>query len=174
MLTLESHITVQGVAPEQITAFMLDPTDERYQTWWPGTHLRFHPVRVAPRGDHVGDVVWMDEYVGGRRLRMRAVVSEAVPGRRIVWRMRPLRLPLPVRLVLELQAAGDVVRLRHALTCGWEGPGRLLDPVWRLYLGRRFAEELDEHARTEFPRLAELLRSESGSLRPGPGAPAAR
>lgn len=161
MLTLESHITVHDVAPEQITAFMLDPADDRYQAWWPGTHLEFHPLRVAPRADHVGDVVWMDEYVGGRRLRMRAVVSEAVPGRRIVWRMRPLRLPVPVHLVLELDQAEDGVRLRHALTCGWSGPGRVLDPLWRLYFSRRFASELDEHARTEFPRLADLLRSQA-------------
>jgi hypothetical protein len=162
MLTLESRVTMPGVTGLQVTDFMLDCADDRYRAWWPGTHLQFHPIRIGVAGDHLGDVVWMDEYVGSRRLRMRAVVEQAAPGRRIVWRMSPLRLRLPVHLTLEVEPQDGGVRVRHTLTAGWRGAGRVLDPLWRVYFSRRFAAELDEHARTEFPLLADLLRNEAG------------
>lgn len=158
MLAFESRMTLTGVTGDDITAFMLECEDRRYQAWWPGTHLAFHVMRPGPGQGHVGDVVWMDEFVGSRRLRMPAVVMDAVPGERIVWHLRPWRLRLPVTLTLEVQPEDDGVLLRHVLTAGWPGPLSVLDPLWRLYFTRSFARELDEHAQTEFPMLAGLLQ----------------
>ena len=42
---------------------------------------------AARCGNHVGDVVLMDEYVGSRHVRMVGEVIEAVPGEKIVWRL---------------------------------------------------------------------------------------
>jgi hypothetical protein len=154
MLVVESSVFVGGITGTEITEFLLSPSDERYRAWWPGTHLRFHVVANA-RG-HVGDVVWMDEYVGSRRLRMSGVVVEAQPGRRITWQLkRWLRLPGWLRLELVDQPDGCLVR--HAVEIGYRGVGRLLDPILRLYLSPRFAAELDEHIHTEFPRLRDYL-----------------
>ncbi|MFC7494209.1 MULTISPECIES: hypothetical protein [unclassified Nocardioides] len=157
MLTLETTIALDGLSGDEFTDFMLTCDDTRYRAWWPGTHRQFHVRRAGPGEDHVGDVVWMDEYVGRRHLRMAAAVVDVVPGRRIVWQLRPWRLRPPVRLTLAFDPQEDGAVVRHVLTAGWAGWARVLDPVWRLYFSPTFAHDLDRHARTEFGRLPHLL-----------------
>ena len=159
MLILQSQVTVPGVTGREITDFMLDCADDRYQAWWPGTHLEFHILVRSSRDDHVGDVVLMDEYVGSRRVRMVGEVIEAVPGETIVWQLRLGRhLRVPVRLSLTLDTAEEGVALCHTITAGWSGVGRRLDPLWRLYFSNSFARAMDRHAHTEFPLLGNLLQ----------------
>lgn len=165
VLVLESEMTLTGVHGREITDFMVDCDDDRYQAWWPGTHRAFHVVERAPAGDHVGDLVWMDERVGPRHLRMTAEVVEVVPGERVAWQLRPHRLRLPVRVTLTLCEHGRGLRLRHTTTAGWAGWRRVLDPVWRLYFTPEFAIAMDMHARTEFSRLRDLLHA-GGTERP--------
>jgi hypothetical protein len=149
---------VNGASARELTDFLLNPSDDSYRAWWPGTHHAFHVVRSATGDDHVGDVVLMDEHVGSRRVRMDMGVVEAVPGEKIVWRMRRWGIRLPVRLTLVLQSQEDGVRLRHVITAGWSGRGRVFDPLWRLYFSESFETAMDQHARTEFPLLGDLLR----------------
>lgn len=158
MITLETEMTLDGLTGQEVTSFMLDPRDDHYQAWWPGTHQEFHVLRPGPSGSHVGDVVLMDEYVGSRHLRMAAEVVEAVPGRRVVWQVRWWRLRLPIRISLDLRDGPSGVLLTHTLRIGWTGPGRVLDPLLRLYVSSSFARDMDQHARTEFS----LLRSRLG------------
>lgn len=172
MLTLESEMSIDDLTGREVTDFLVDCDDARYQSWWPGTHHQFHVMEHAPGEGHVGDLVWMDEYVGSRRLRMAAEVVEVAPGRRLVWQLSPWRLRLPVFLTLTLRDRGGGVVLRHTLTAGWTGWGRRLDPLWRLYFTRGFAHALDQHARTEFPLLRDLLRSDSLARPPGPATEA--
>jgi hypothetical protein len=155
VLVVESRVEVHGVSAAEITDFMLTCTDRRYQEWWPGTHLRMH-VATPGRADHVGDVVQMDEYVGTRRIRLAGVVVEAVPGERIVWQLRK-GIRLPVRLALDLSPAAGGVAIRHTITAGWPGPGRILDPLLRLWFSARFRRDMDSHVHAEFRRLAALL-----------------
>jgi hypothetical protein len=158
MLSVESSVFVEGITGEQITDFMLNPTDDRYRAWWPGTHLQLHVV--TPADQHLGDLVWMDELVGSRRLRMYAVVVEACPGHRIVWQFRRW-VPLPGWLRLEVFDQADGCLVRHTIEVGYRGLGRFLDPIFRLYLSPRFAAELDAHVHTEFPRLRDHLHHEA-------------
>jgi len=102
MISIQSKVHVAGVFSTQLIDFMLNCTDEQYQAWWPGTHLVFHTVE--PRPGYVGSVVVMDEYVGTRRLKMKAVVAQVVPGKRIVWQFKQV-VRLPAHLILE---AADV------------------------------------------------------------------
>jgi hypothetical protein len=157
VITLESELTVTGLTGQEITDFLLDPADDRYQHWWAGTHLAFHRTSQGPGAGHLGDTVLMDEYVGSRRIRMVGEVVEAVRGERIVWRLRPWGLRLPVRLTLTLHTDGGDVRVHHAITAGWTGRARALDPLWRIYLSPSFAGAMDRHVRTEFPLLRDLL-----------------
>jgi hypothetical protein len=154
VITIESRVDVQQVTGREITDFLLNAGDAAYRAWWPGTHLRMHVV--SPGRDHVGDVVLMDEYVGRRRIRMTGVVVQAVPGERIVWQLKKV-LRLPVRLTLVLTPRAGGVEVRHTITAGWTGPGRVLDPLLRLWFSARFARDMDAHAHTEFRRLAELV-----------------
>lgn len=154
MITIESKLFVEGLTGDEVFDFLLNASDESYRRWWPGTHLHLHALK---RGEnHVGDVFYMDEYVGDRRVRMKGVVVEAQRGRKIVWRLKQWVL-LPVRLTLEMADRDGGVALRHTIRAGFGGPGRVLDPLFRIYFSPRFAAAMDEHARTEFPMLRDLL-----------------
>ena len=163
MLTIESTVFVQGVCGQEIFDFMLACTDKDYRRWWPGTHLRFHTLKRGPGEDHVGDTVLMDEYVGKRRVRLSGVVVEAVPDKKIVWQLRK-GVILPVRLSIELLDRDGGVALRHTISAGFRGFGRILDPLLRLYFSPGFAAAMDHHANTEFALLGERLIE----ARPGP------
>jgi hypothetical protein len=132
--------------------------DELYQRWWPGTHLSFHTITKSP--NNVGNVVFMDEFVGDRRVATKATVREIVDGRRIVWQMK---VSLPVFLILELEDVDDGVRLKHTIKAGFSGIGRIFDPILRIYFTQAFAEAMDEHVRTEFPKLRDMLRNRAAA-----------
>ena len=65
---------------------------------------------------------------------------------------------LRVRLSLDRADGDGGVEITHTTQAGYRGPGRLLDPVLKLYFSNAFAHGLDEHVKTEFPRLRDLLR----------------
>lgn len=159
MITIESEIFVDGISAGENFGFLLGATDERYRRWWPGTHLRLHALERHE--DHIGDIFYMDEYIGRRRVRMKGVVLEAERPRRIVWQLKWWRVPLPARLTLELADRNGGVALRHTIRAGFGGPGRILDPLFRIYFSPRFARDMDEHARTEFPMLRDMLIREA-------------
>jgi hypothetical protein len=155
MITIESRLHVPGLRASEVLDFLLNCTDEEYRAWWPGTHLHLHAL--ARRPDHIGSTYYMDEFVGRYRLRMTAVVCALEPGKRIVWQLkRGITLPAWLTLDLADDAAGVVIT--HTVEAGYRGLGRLLDRVLRLYLSRNFERALDEHVRTEFPMLRNLLR----------------
>jgi hypothetical protein len=160
-------VRVDGIAGAEIFDFLANPNDESYRAWWPGTHLQLHTVE---RGDdHVGDVLYMDEYVGKRRLRMSAVVTEAVPGKKLVWQFKK-GIKLPARLELEFSDYPGGVTITHTVRVGFRGGGRVLDPALRVLLSRAFAKDLDDHVRTEFPLLRDLLRQRGPAAGAGTSA----
>ncbi len=156
MITLRTQIALPGVTGIEITNFFLNCTDAEYQRWWPGTHLSFHTIKRA--SGEVGSLVVMDEFIGKRRVRAKGLVREVEPGKRLVWQLRKL-IRLPVWLTLECVERGDELQLTHTLEAGFHGIGRVFDPLLRLYLSERFAKALDEHVRTEFPKLCDMLRN---------------
>jgi hypothetical protein len=154
MLTLQTSLRVDGISASEIWEFLANPTDDAYRRWWPGTHYRFH--RLERHADHLGDVIYMDEYVGTRRLRMKAIVVEALPRKRLAWQLVKV-VKLPARLELALTDYEGGVSITHTTSAGFRGAGRILDPLVRLYLSKRFARALDEHVKTEFPLLRDRL-----------------
>lgn len=156
MLVIASEVEVPGLTGREVTDFMLSCHDEQYREWWPGTHLQLHSVGQS--AGTAGDTVLMDEFVGRRRLRLRGTVEAVEPGQRIVWRLRKI-IPLPARLFLVLSPAPGGVVVSHTVTAGWQGIGRVLDPLLRLYFTPRFTADLDAHVHTEFPLLRDYLRN---------------
>lgn len=157
MVIMRTDVCVPGLSGRAVTDFFLNCTDQEYQRWWPGTHLAFHTSKSRP--GIIGSLVWFDEYVGRRRLRFRGAIEEYIPGVKIVWRLRKL-IDLPARLSLAFTDTDTGVRIRHTLAAGFDGPGRILDPLLRLYLSRGFERDLDEHARLEFGKLGAMLAGE--------------
>jgi len=167
MLTLQTEIRVDGVAGAEVFDFLASPDDESYRAWWPGIHLQLHAVE---RGDdHVGDILYGDEYVGKRRLRGGVIVTEAIRGKRLVWQFKR-GIRLPARLELEFSDYEGGVAITHTVRAGFRGVGRVLDPALKIFLSRTFANDLDEHVRTEFPLLRDLLRERGPAAGAGTSA----
>ena len=154
MIAMRAEVEVRGISGRSVSDFMLNCTDEDYQDWWPGTHLAFHTTRRFP--DDLGNHVYFDEYVGGRRLKFEGVVVKNAPGKEIVWQMKKV-VRLPAWLVLEFDDNDTGVVITHTIKAGFAGVGRLLDPFLRLYFAKGFEKEMEEHAHIEFAKLAEIL-----------------
>lgn len=165
MIVLQTTTYVPGLRGQEIYDFFTHPDDRSYQRWWLGTHLQLHLVGGGEGGEGgVGSEIHMDEYVGRHRVRMNAVVTEAVPGRRLCLRMKKLvRLPATLTMAFDDDEAGGV-RIVHTLRAGYAGPGRVLDPLLRLHFTAEFERAMDAHVRTEFAKLRELLHGAA----PGP------
>ncbi len=155
MITLRTQMELPGITGNEIVQFLLNCTDEEYQRWWPGTHLSFHTIQ-RHSGD-VGNLVYMDEFIGQRRVKGKAIVTEIVPGQRVAWQMVKL-IRLPVWFTLDLKDQGDQVRLTHTIEAGYRSIGSVLDPLLRLYFSPGFAKAMDDHVREEFPRLRDMLK----------------
>lgn len=160
MIALTTRFRVEGLTGREVTDFLLTAGDEEFRRWWPGTHLEYHTVRRRAGG--LGNLLHYEELVGRRRERIDAVVVDLIPGRRLVWQIkRGLRLPIWVALEFEDGAGG--VTITQQTRAGFEGAGRVLDPLFRLYFSSSYQRALDEHARTEFPMLRDLLHVRTGA-----------
>lgn len=157
MLQHKTVVDVQSGQSGEFYTFMLNCTNDQYQAWWPGTHLAWHTIVDRPR--KIGSVVYFDEYVGKRRLKFEAIITELVPDQKIVWQLKKW-VPLPAWIILEFKDSLNRIEITHTLSIGFQGFGRLLDLVLRLFFTPGYAKDLDEHARTEFPRLASMLADE--------------
>ena len=153
--------TVELIVPnayaEQFYDFMTEPCDERYCEWWPDEHMRFHIVKKGDE-NHLGDVLFMDEYLGkNRRLTFTAVVVTANRPNKIEWQMVKAGLRLPAFVELALCDSDDGIKLKHELRIGFSGMGRLLDPFIQIYFNKPFRKALEEHCKIEWFKLAEYL-----------------
>jgi hypothetical protein len=64
---------------------------------------------------------------------------------------------LPAWLVLDLEDTPDGLVVTHTMQAGYGNIGRILDPLLRLYLSKKFEKDMEAHAHYEFPKLAEML-----------------
>jgi hypothetical protein len=155
MVVLQTKVCVNGVSGKLVTDFFINCTDADYQRWWKGTHLEFHTVNRTT--DVIGSLVYFDEYAGKHRLKFKGAITGYVPGQRIQYRMVK-GLSLPAWLVLEFRDRADGVEIVHTVKAGYQGIGKVFDPLIRLYLSGAFEKALNEHAQAEFLRLGDLLR----------------
>lgn len=154
MVTLKTVVKMKGVTSQEVYDFMLNLNDADYQRWWKGTHLICHTVKKYP-GD-IGNVVYLDEYVGRHRLKGYAVITKLVPGKEIIYQFK-FGVKIPVWLIIRFQDMKDGIHLTHIIEAGGKGIWRIFDPLFQLYLNRSFENDLNAHAHQEFPMLAEML-----------------
>ena len=154
MISIQSRICVDDIKASEIIDFLLDCTDQKYQQWWPGTHLALHTIERRP--NNVGNIIYMDEFIGKRRIRSVGIVTEIEPDKKIVWQFKKI-VRLPIWLCLELQDTSQGVAITHTIRAGFKSPFTLLDPIFRIYLSEEFGRVIDEHVKTEFPKLRDLL-----------------
>jgi hypothetical protein len=150
MFSLPTSVHVTGLSGLEITDFLSTCDDDAFRRWWPGTHLHFHTVKGTP--GKVGSVIFLDELVGDRHVKLTCDLTELVPGRKLVWH----------------RDDDTGVQIEQSIQAGFSGFASLLDPVFRLFFSPNFAAAKDEHVRTEFPKLRNLLRKERLACPPGP------
>ncbi len=83
----------------EVRDFLINPTDSEYQRWLPGTHIRPHSLKEHPK--NVGNVIYMDEFIGEPSVKMIDIVIEAESGKKITWRLKKF-IRLPIWFALEL------------------------------------------------------------------------
>ena len=154
MITMTTKVNVKGVTGKSISEFMLNCTDEDYQRWWKGIHLSFHTIKRYP--DNIGNLVFFDELVGKYRLKFTGKVIEVIPGKKLVWQMIS-GVKLPGWLTLVFEGNKDGVEITHTIKIGFNGAGRILDPLLKAYFSDDFKKELNEHTQIEFHKLANIL-----------------
>jgi hypothetical protein len=158
MFSLVTRTHVAGLSGLEITDFLATCDDESFRRWWPGTHFHLHTVKGTP--GTLGSVIFMDEMIGRRRVKVKCELVELLPGRKLVWQLRRPLFRLPVKLIFSLQDDGAGVQVEHAIEVGYAGAAAFLDPLLRPFFPPRFAADKDEHVRTELPKLRDLLRQE--------------
>ncbi|MCL2350377.1 MAG: hypothetical protein FWC67_02740 [Defluviitaleaceae bacterium] len=140
--------------------FMINPTDEKYSAWWPGEHLQFHIVKRG-KACHTGDIVFMDEYLGkNRRLTFHGKVIKAKKPKQIVWQMQKFGIGLPAYVKLTLKDTPYGLKVKHETKIGYDGLGKLLDPIIKLYFNKSFQKALEKHCLIEWPKLGRYLKNE--------------
>ena len=147
MITLETRVHVAGLQAKTVFEFLLNATDRDYQAWWPGVHLRCRTLKRCP--EHVGSVVYFDQFIGDYRMRHTELIVEAVPCRKILSQVIKGPIRLPVRIVFELEDDDAGVTITHTIRAGYSGLLRVLDPACRLYFSERFAAAMSEHVKAE-------------------------
>ena len=154
MIEIRTVVQLTGVSGKKISDFLLHCTDREYQNWWPGTHLVWHTKRQFP--DDVGNVVYFDEYVGRRRLKLDAVIIQCIPGKEIIWQMQKF-VRFPAWLVIRFEDNDEGTVITHTLKAGLPSLGKAFDGLFRFFFTKQFEKEMDEHAQTEFRKLATIL-----------------
>jgi hypothetical protein len=154
MVTLKTTVQVKGITAKDIYCFMLNCTDADYQQWWQGTHLSCHTVKRYP--GNIGNVVYVDEYVGKYRLKGCAVITRLVPCSEMVYQIKKM-VKLPARFTMKFEEVEDGINIVHIVEAGFRGIGKILDPLIRLYLSDEYEANLNAHAQEEFPKLAAML-----------------
>jgi hypothetical protein len=150
MINLETKVQSNNLKAQDIFSFMLNCDDEKYQTWWPENHFSFHTIKRNPNNN--GNLVFFDEMVGKRRLKFTAVIIKLITDKEIVWQMKKLVM-LPAWLSLKFDETKDGLIITHKLSVGFNGFGKIFDPILKLYLNDKFEKDLAAHAETEFKRL---------------------
>ena len=157
------EVKVNNAKAELFYDFMINPSTKRYRAWWPGEHLDFHIVKPGD-ADHLGDVVYMDEYLGGPsgpRLRFRGIVIAIDRPKEITWQMLKFGLRLPAFVTICMHDIPGGIVVKHELRIGYSGIGTILDPLIRLYFNKSFQNALETHCKIEWPKLAEYLEDKS-------------
>jgi hypothetical protein len=162
MFTLETRAHVAGLSARAAYDYMIVPPAHDFQAWWPGTHLVSKVLRrgVGPEGEpnDIGTVVYLEQMIGPFHVRETAEIVEAIPGRSFTRRIFVVGIRLPIFITFDLEDTANGVTIAHTIRAGWRGLPRILDPLFRLYFTKAFADALDEHLRLEYELLREVVK----------------
>lgn len=142
-----------STTPEKIFDFFLQIVDdESYQAWHPKDHVAFRLIRGKPC--QPGSVVYAEEYIHGKLHKLRFLIKEVVPNRKIefVPFSRLLRIYFPRNTFLIEPRAGSCV---FTASCVLR-VGRLIKLLARKKLDQGLSS-VSKHMKEEGENLKRIL-----------------
>jgi hypothetical protein len=150
---------LQNAVAVQFFDFMVNPSPETYARWLPGEHHKFHVVK-RNKNTPVGDLIYFDQHIGTKyRLKFYATIRIADNPKHILFQMRKFGIDLPGYLDLKFCDTADGLILIETIRIGFNGFGKLVDPVIRLFFSKSFFSEMNNHHKREWVSLAEILQT---------------
>ncbi len=148
---------LEGAVAAEFFGFMVDPPQEIYARWLPDEHHEFHIVRRS-QTTPVGDLIFFDQHIGKKhRLTFYAITRTADKPDHVLFQMRRCGINLPGYLDLQFHDTADGLCLTETISMGFNGPGKLIDPILRLFFSKSFFNDMDGHHKREWANLAEIL-----------------
>jgi len=142
---------------EKFYDFMIEPTDEAYSNWLP-EHYQYHIVKRGKQTP-IGDLVYFDQNISPKhRLKSYAITKVANRPNQIIVQIRMFGINLPAYMELQFTDTANGILLKEELQVGYNGIGKILDPIIRLFINKSFLGALDAHHKKEWARLAEILK----------------
>jgi len=142
---------------EQFYDFMIEPNDEAYSGWLP-EHHQYHIVKRG-KNSPVGDVVFFDQHISPKhRLKSYAKVVVANRPNEIVVQCKKMKLNVPVYVRLKFTDTENGLLLEEELRAGYKGIGKIFDPLFAIFIGRKFREALTLHHEKEWKELEKILQ----------------
>lgn len=160
MFSMPTRTHVTGLSGREITDFLSTCTDQAFANWWPGTHFHLHTVKGT--SGSVGSIIFMEEMIGGRRIKVTCELVELVPGRTLVWQLRRPLFRLPVRLILQLKDDDTGVAIEQSIEAGFSGRASCLDPVFRVFFRRALLPPKTSMCAPNFPNCATSSEADAG------------
>ena len=140
--------------------FMINPPPETYARWLPGEHHEFHIVKHS-KAPPIGDLIFFDQHISKKhRLTFYAVTIIADKTNHVLYQMRKFGINLPGYLDLRFQETTEGLLLTETIRVGFNGIGKIIDPILRLFFNKSFFIAMNGHHKREWENLAEILRND--------------
>ncbi|MDR1753351.1 MAG: hypothetical protein LBR74_00370 [Eubacterium sp.] len=158
MITHIMKSKLHNAAAAAFYSFMVDPPREIYARWLPEEHHKFHVVKRSETTP-VGDLIFFDQHIGSKhRLTFYAITRVADKPNHVLFQMRRFGINLPGYLDLQFRDTADGLCLTETIRIGFNGSGKVLDPIIKLFFNKSFFNEMNAHHKREWANLAEILR----------------
>lgn len=160
MIIMQTTSTVENLSAKEAQDFLINCTDEMYQKSWPDVHIQKHPIKRG-RPDHVGDVVYAFEYLGKFTIEAKMEVTKYIPEKLIEFRVSIGKTGslVPVVFLFETKDCMEGVYLSNKFFIGWDGIGKIFDPIIELFFPKELRNAMEEHILTEWPLISASLKN---------------
>jgi len=142
---------------EQFYDFMINPSDEAYSSWLP-EHHQYHVVKCG-KNRPVGNIVFFDQHISPKhRLKSYAKVIIADRPHEMTVQVRRMGINLPMFVSLKFTDTEKGLLLEEELRAGYKGMGKIFDPLFTIFVGKKFRDALTMHHEKEWKELEKILQ----------------
>lgn len=161
MIIIPVDVKVKGLSAKDAMMFLIDCNDEMYSKSWPGVHIQKHRTKQGGP-DHIGDVVYAFEHVGKGSLEVTMEVTKFTPYSYLEFRCKAGWIGSLIPIIFYAEAEelpGDILHFKNTFKVGWNGIGKIFDPIIRLNFSEEFLAALHHHVSIEWQMISDSLKN---------------